>query len=200
MWKLRKPGDLCLQQFLARQASSQFSYAEVEGTADPMWPQNFDHDRNRVCLGNRPRAFEAACEALRQWRQFPSSWTRIFQPGAPLETGTTVAMVAHVFRQWWINACRIVYVVDGFTDVAEGAVRRFGFAYGTLLDHVESGEERFLIEQLSDGSVWYDLCAFSRPRLWCARLAYPLVRRLQRRFVRDSQCAMRTAVGSLVEN
>jgi uncharacterized protein (UPF0548 family) len=29
---------------------------------------------------------------------------------------------------------------------ADGPVRRFGFAYGTLPDHVESGEERFTVE------------------------------------------------------
>ena len=45
-----------------------------------------------------------------------------------------------------------------------GPVRRFGFAYGTLPGHAESGEERFLIEwdQDEDG-VWFDILAFSRP-------------------------------------
>ena len=42
---------------------------------------------------------------------------------------------------WWLNACRIVYVVD-----ESGPISKFGFAYGTLPGHVESGEERFLIE------------------------------------------------------
>jgi uncharacterized protein (UPF0548 family) len=41
-----------------------------------------------------------------------------------------------------------------------------------------------------DGSVWYDLLAFSTPRYWLVRLGYPLTRRLQRRFVRDSLAAM----------
>ena len=54
------------------------------------------------------------------------------------------------------------------------------------------------MEWLPDDSVWYDLRAFSRPRYWPARLGYPMTRRLQRRFVRDSKTAMRAAVATAV--
>ena len=75
---------------------------------------------------------------------------------------------------WSLNACRIVYVTD--EEGADG--RRFGFAYGTLADHMEAGEERFMVEwRREDGSVWYDLLAFSIPRHPLARLAAPLSRR-----------------------
>ena len=40
-----------------------------------------------------------------------------------------------------MNAGRVVYLVD-----EDGPVPRFGFAYGTLPGHAESGEERFLVE------------------------------------------------------
>jgi len=89
-----------------------------------------------------------------------------------------------------LNASRIVYTIDGGDDV-----RRFGFAYGTLADHVESGEERFSVEwRRQDGSVWYDLLAFSRPRHPLAKLGTPVGRALQRRFARDSLQAMARAV------
>ena len=81
-----------------------------------------------------------------------------------------------------MNAAKIVYVVE--------APRRFGFAYGTLPGHVESGEERLLIELADDDSVWYDILAFSRPNHFLTRLGYPFVRRLQKRFSRDSAAAM----------
>ena len=72
---------------------------------------------------------------------------------------------------------------------------RFGFAYGTLPGHAESGEERFLVEwDRADDAVWYDILAFSRPRHPLARLGYPLTRRTQRRFARDSAAAIRQAV------
>ena len=80
---------------------------------------------------------------------------------------------------------RIIYVID-----ETGPLCRFGLAYGTLADHVESGEERFLIEwDRSDDSVWYDILAFSRPRHVLARLGYPFVRRTQKRFARSSAAA-----------
>jgi uncharacterized protein (UPF0548 family) len=72
---------------------------------------------------------------------------------------------------------------------------KFGFAYGTLTDHGERGEERFTVEFNSDQTVWYDLFAFSRPNM-LARLAYPYTRLLQKRFASDSKAAMQKAVQS----
>jgi len=74
--------------------------------------------------------------------------------------------------------------------------RRFGFAYGTLPGHAERGEERFLIEWLTDDTVWYDLDAISCPRYWAARVAYPVARRLQRQFARLSKASMAAAVAA----
>jgi len=90
-----------------------------------------------------------------------------------------------------MNACRIVYAID-----EQGPLDRFGFAYGTLPDHGESGEERFTVEfNPNDQSVWYDLYAFSRPNP-LARLAYPFTRALQKRFAADSKTAMWKAAQS----
>src|ERR687894_409824 len=91
---------------------------------------------------------------------------------------------------WWLNACRIVYVVD-----EEGPVTRFGFANGTLPGHAGVGEERFLIEwDRASGEVWYDILAFSRPHVFLSRLGYPYLRRVQGRFGRESTAAMVRAV------
>jgi uncharacterized protein (UPF0548 family) len=85
-----------------------------------------------------------------------------------------------------------VYTID-----ETGPVCRFGFAYGTLPDHAESGEERFLVEwDRATDAVHYDILAFSRPRHPLARIGYPLTRRTQKRFARDSAAAMRRAVGA----
>lgn len=176
--------------FLARQREEPFSYAEV-GASQGAWPYGYSLDHNRVRLGEGAAVFAAGCAALRSWKMFPAPWTRISPPEAPIAEGTVVAMQARAFGFWWLNACRIVYVIDEMSPL-----RRFGFAYGTLPGHVEQGEERFSIEWRDDDSVWYDLKAFSRPRYWAVRLGKPLARKLQRRFVRDSQDAMCAAVGA----
>ena len=109
---------------------------------------------------------------------------------APIAVGTTVAVLAHVWGLWIVNACRIVYVIND-----SGPIETFGFAYGTLPGHVERGEERFTVRwDHADDSVWYEILAFSRPNHWLTRLGYPYVRRLQKRFARDSQLAMLNAV------
>jgi len=41
-----------------------------------------------------------------------------------------------------------------------------------------------------DNTVWYDILAFSRPNQLLVWLGYPVVRRLQERFRRDSAAAM----------
>jgi uncharacterized protein (UPF0548 family) len=132
--------------------------------------------------------FEAACAAMRRWEMFPRPWTEIIPAEAPIQVGQTVAVLARAFGLWWLNAARVVYVLD-----EAGPPRRFGFAYGTLADHTERGEERFSVEWHPDGRVWFDLFAFSRPRHPLARLAYPLARRLQKRFQAESKTAMRRA-------
>jgi uncharacterized protein (UPF0548 family) len=107
----------------------------------------------------------------------------------PIETGATVAVIVRHLGFWSMNACRIVYVLE-----ENGAVERFGFAYGTLVDHAERGEERFMVEwNRDDDAVWYDLLAASKPG-FCAKLGYPYTRSLQKRFAHDSKTAMKRAV------
>lgn len=176
-----------------------FSYPEVGASRDDsahLTGYNLDHNREQLSDGGEAD-FEAACEALRAWRMFPAPWTRISPERAPIRVGQVVAMQAHAVGFWWLSACRIVYQLDDYLSCSgcdDAVVRRFGFAYGTLPAHVEQGEERFSVELHLDGSVWYDLRAFSRPRYWPVRLAKPLARRLQMRFVRESKAAMRAAV------
>ncbi len=194
-YSFRRQTEGAVVIFLREQdASGQFSYAECGATRDnEARPAGYTVDHNRVRLGTGEAAFAAACAALRAWRMFPAAWTTILPEAAPIRTGQTVAMLAHALGFWWLSACRIVYVID--ETATEGEVRRrFGFAYGTLHAHVEQGEERFSVELHADGSVWYDLRAFSRPRFWPVRLGKPLARRLQRRFVRESKAAMIAAV------
>ena len=57
---------------------------------------------------------------------------------------------------------------------------------------IEAGAERFLIEWDTVSSVVaYDILAYSRPRHLLAKLGYPLVRRLQKRFAEDSMRALK---------
>lgn len=191
MLSLRKPSAESVRRFLAEQAKQPFSYEAVGATAATP-PVGFVADHTRIKLGEGELAFQSAEASLRRWEQFRLGWVEACSPHAPLQPGEVVAVLGRAVGAWWLNSCRVIYVVD-----ESGPVRRFGFAYGTLPGHVEAGEERFLIEwDRGDDSVWYDILAFSRPNHFLSRLGYPLVRRLQKRFGRDSAAAMLKAVRS----
>jgi uncharacterized protein (UPF0548 family) len=201
-WSFRAPHEREIGAFLAAQMGGAtepaFSYQEVGASRhNAERPRGYELDHNRARIGEGAADFAAACAAVRAWRMFPAPWTRIAPTNAPIRVGQIVAMQAHALGLWWLNACRIVYVIDEPERRETGeVVRRFGFAYGTLLAHVEQGEERFSVELHADGGVWYDLRAFSRPRYWPVRIGKPLARRLQARFVRESQASMRAAVAA----
>lgn len=188
---LQKPAPDNLRQFLAAQSELDFSYPNVGATAGTP-PAGYVVDRTRIDLGVGESAFDAAKAALRRWQQFQLGWVDAWSPDTPLEVGQTVAIMGWAVGFWWVNSCRIVYTVD-----ESGDTTKFGFAYGTLPGHVESGEERFLIEwDRATERVSYDILAFSRPNHILTRLGYPVVRWKQKRFGRDSAAAMFKAVNA----
>ena len=188
---LVKPSPQRIERFLAAQRNRTFSYREV-GFSRRGAPPGYNADHNRVRLGEGRAAFARAVEAVRSWKMFEMGWVSVHPAAAPVEPGTTIAVRFRHFGFWSLNACRIVYTVDD-----EGPVVRFGFAYGTLPDHAERGEERFTVEwHHEDGAVWYDIYAFSRPSHPLARLAFPLARFLQKRFVSGSKRAMARAAAA----
>lgn len=186
---LQKPAAESIRHFLLEQAELPFSYAAVGATADEP-PAGFAVDHTRIKLGEGEHVFQAARAALQRWEQFRLGWVEAWSPDTPIQSGEVVAVMGRAIGLWWLNSCRIAYVVD-----ESGEISKFGFAYGTLPGHVESGEERFLVEwDRGDNSVWYDILAFSRPNHFLTRFGYPLVRRLQKRFGRDSAASMLRAV------
>jgi len=192
MFTLTEPSGHDIERFISGQANLPFTYAEVGATRfdHAVAPRGFTLDHNRVQLGNGADVYERAVQALNQWRQFDLGWVTIVPPGVKLEKDAVVAVKARACRTWSLNACRVVYLIE-----EQGPVRRTGFAYGTLLDHVERGEERFLIEwNPIDESVWYDILAFSQPRHPLVRASFPVARMLQRRFARDSMAVMKSVV------
>ena len=117
---------------------------------------------------------------------FDLGWTSIFPRQAEIRPGMVVAVVVSHFGFWSVNLSRILFVEDDL-----------GFAYGTLAEHAESGEEKFSVTcNASDDSVWYEILAFSKPNHALAKAGYPLARMLQKRFARDSMAAMQRFIES----
>lgn len=190
MFSFRKPSPETVQRFLAEQKKCAFTYSAV-GDTEKTPPAGFVVDHTRVRLGDGEKVFHEARANIRRWGHFKLGWVESSSCDIPVLQGQVVGVLARVFGVWCLNACRIVSVID----TATSDLQRFGFVYGTLPGHVECGEERFLIEwDRSDDSVWYDIVAFSRPHHVLARIGYPVVRRLQKKFARDSAAVMQRDV------
>jgi uncharacterized protein (UPF0548 family) len=190
VFRLTEPSENEIRRFISSQKDTGFSYPEVGASATAV-PTGYNLDHNRIQLGSGEVTWRRATKAIRSWQMFSMPWVHLRWASAPILVGTDVAVSAHHLGFYSLNACRIVYVVD-----EKSPAMRFGFAYGTLLEHAESGEERFTVEwNREDDTVWYDILAFSHPRLMLAKLGYPLSRLLQKRFAEGSKAAMVKAAG-----
>jgi len=186
MFYFRRPNNAFIQDFLASQLNSNVTYVGI-GRTNSTPPSGYTVDHHRFELGRGDAVWDKSRSALQGWRQFELGWLEAIPKDTPLAPGAQVGLLARAWGMWILNAARIIYVIDEPT--------RFGFAYGTLPRHVETGEERFLVElNPASGDVSYDILAFSRPRHLLTRIGYPITRRMQKRFALDSGAAMRRAV------
>jgi uncharacterized protein (UPF0548 family) len=187
-----RPSRESIIEFISAQAHQTFSYPEV-GFSRQQAPRGYTVDHNRINLGHGSDLFQRAKTAIQQWKMFAIPWVSLCWPETPIELGATVAVLISHLGFWSLNASRIVYVIQ-----ERGRIEKYGFAYGTLADHGEIGEERFTVEfNQDDQTVWFELYAFSRPRI-VAALAHPFSRILQKRFARDSKAAMYRTVSGLL--
>jgi uncharacterized protein (UPF0548 family) len=191
---LTRPSEDEVRRFISDQSHSEFSYPEV-GASAATPPPGYNVDHCRIKLGSGERAWQRAVSAVRRWQMFDMPWVELCWPATPIREGAVVAVSIRQFGFFSLNAARIVYLVEESSG-KEGAMR-FGFAYGTLPGHAESGEERFTVEwSPHDGSVSYEILAFSRPKHPMAKLAYPFSRHLQKKFGDHSRRAMFRAVNA----
>jgi uncharacterized protein (UPF0548 family) len=147
----------------------------------------YDLDHHEFRLGVGRALFERARSALLAWRHFAVPWVDFHGPDF-VATGQVVATAVCVAGLWFVNPCRVVYVEPPDGNCA-------AYAYGTLPGHAESGEERFQVSLVPvSEAVVYELFAFSRPAILASRIAYPLARRIQRRFAVSSARALARAL------
>jgi uncharacterized protein (UPF0548 family) len=187
MFLARRPSQEAIDRFLRESRDLPLSYSPAGiVTADTV---RKDCDVATVAIGQGSAAFERARAALMTWRQFDIGWVETFPRHAPVAVGTAVAVLIRHLGFWSLNGCRVLYTVGSLDDGA-----RFGFAYGTLTNHAESGEELFevFVDPQTD-EVNYRIRAISWPQTTLARVGQPIVRLLQERFRDHSAAAMKRA-------
>ena len=189
MFLAQCPSQETIERFVRDSEGLPLSYSPV-GIAAGESSGRFDE--TLVAIGRGKADFERARAALLCWRQFDIGWVETFPRNAPIAPGTVVAVLVRHFGFWSLNGCRVVYRVGSVENDT-----RFGFAYGTLTNHAEAGEELFevFVDPRTE-EVMYHIRATSWPRSAVTYLGYPLVRALQARFRRHSAMAMKRATRS----
>ena len=174
-----RPSALEIDRFLAASRELPLTYGPI-GLAHGAVTAGYDMDDTIALIGRGRADFDRARAALAAWTHFDLGWVELFPRNASIEVGTSVAVLIRHLGFWSLNGARVVYHL-------EESATRFGFAYGTLTNHAEQGEEIFEIGfDPQSGEVTYRLRAASRPRAALARVGYPIARTLQARFRRDS--------------
>jgi len=196
MMFLRRPSPSAIDRFLRESRDLPLSYGPVGIVNDTKAAPSDRGRRYRrvdeqvVTIGRGERDLARAYSALVGWTQFDIGWVELFPRNAPIHPGTVVGVLIRHLGIWSLNGCRVVYTIGDDRS-------RFGFAYGTLTNHEEAGEELFevFLEPHTD-EVRYRIRATSWPYAAIAHLGQPIVRVLQQRFRRDSALAMQRAVAT----
>src|SRR5947207_2203441 len=187
MFFTRRPSSQAIERFIRESQELSLSYSPIGLAQSDGAGSNVDE--TVVAIGRGNVDFDRARSALVSWSQFDLPWVDLYPKTAPLEPGAVVAVLVRHLGFWSLNGCRVVY---GIGDRDRGT--QFGFAYGTLTNHAEAGEELFEVFLNRDSDdVMYRIRAVSRPRAVLARLGHPFVRSLQARFRRQSAEAMKRA-------
>ena len=186
MFLARRPSRNVIDRFIRESQDLPLSYGPI-GIVRTRTERNLDE--LKIAIGRGQADFERARGALLTWKQFELGWVETFPRQAPVAVGTVVAVLIRHLGFWSLNGCRVLYSVGSLNNVA-----RFGFAYGTLTNHAESGEELFevFIDPQTD-EVIYRIRAISWPQSTLARVGQPIVRLLQERFRDQSAAAMKRA-------
>jgi uncharacterized protein (UPF0548 family) len=167
---IRRPGPDRLAELLQQESTNRLTYPEVGATAGEL-PSGYHTIRASIVAGRGDGVFERASEAIRAWAPQRAAGIELLPPRPNLVEGQSLLLSFRSFPFHVTAACRVVYVVD--------EPDRYGFGYGTLPLHPESGEEAFIVERSGDGEVRFTITAFSRPRVLLSRLGTPVARRVQ---------------------
>ncbi len=186
---LHRPSPAFCRKALKDLEGLPLTYWERGATDWKRLPQGYAHAVDRVSLGCGDEVWASAKTALTHWACYPQEDWIGLSDYPPISTGQQVMVVFRVAGLWWTSPCRIIYVID--------EPERFGFAYGTLPGHVESGEELFLVErEPATGEVHYEIRMMANAAHPLARLVPTIVSAMQRRFRKTSMRQMSEAVGA----
>ncbi len=153
------------------------------------WPAGYARVKHRVRVGHGGEAYGRLARGILDWgiqRGAGLTVAAVPAASASMRAGGRVVCGFGLARVRLPVPCEVVWVEKPTAVVVlpDGQTRpqRSGFGYGTLPGHPASGEEAFIARIEADGSVHFDVLAFSKPSGLIFKLGSP-VTALSQRFV-----------------
>jgi uncharacterized protein (UPF0548 family) len=165
-----RPDAPALTRLIPRYAEQPYSYPDVGATQRADLPPGYHHVTRSVVLGADQLTFDRAADALTTWGMHRRAGLVVAASADRAAVDVTTVMAFGVAIAGVIIPCRVVWTAD--------EPDRRGFAYGTLPDHPERGEEAFIVERV-DGHVTLSIRAFSTPGNRLVRAASGVARFMQ---------------------
>lgn len=156
--------------------SPDYTYPDTGLTQWGRWPAGFRPLRHRIEVGHGRDSFNRLAGAILGWDLHRGAGLTVRAEGDRAVVGSVVVSGFGVGRLRIPAPCAVVWVEDMDDD---GGAFRAGFGYGTLKGHPETGEEAFIAELAADGTVYFELRAFSRHANRFYRLGWPVARTCQ---------------------
>ena len=169
-----KPSKAQLEAIRFEQSQADVTYEGIGLTLGPL-PAGYHHLHAERVVGSGADLMERGRDAIRTWTA-QAELGLVLEPTVPEFAEGSVLVFALPMKPsplWATGACRIMRIVN--------EPQRFGFVYGTLPHHPESGEEAFLVHHRDDDTVAFSVTAFSRGKSLPMRAAGPIGRVIQRR-------------------
>ncbi|GLB68018.1 DUF1990 family protein [Arthrobacter mangrovi] len=152
-------------------------------------PSGYRVVRHREAVGSGEEAFARLADGILGWNLHRGAGLRVDPATSRAAEGVDVVSRFGVGPLRLAAPCRVVWAVE--------EPDRAGFGYGTLPGHPASGEESFLAVLGSNGQVYLELFAFSRPSNWFYRAGAPVTVAVQEFVTRRYLAAARKlAAGS----
>lgn len=165
---------------------STFNYPDRGATARQPLPAGYHITHHRIRIGHGQAAFDTAGAAVTTFRAHRTSGMLVTAGARPVRPGDRVVVGIGIGPARIDAPCEVIWTAH--------EPRRTGFAYGTLTGHPACGEEPFVVDMEADGSVWFEVTAFSRPGSWYTRVAGPVLPFLQQAYARRlGRCVRRLA-------
>jgi uncharacterized protein (UPF0548 family) len=171
-----------------RTPGGELTYAGHGWTRQHRAPEGYRSVRHRIRVGHGEPAYAALAAGIMGWQLHRLAGLRVDRATPRAAPGVRVTAGFGAGRFRLPVPCQVVWAEE---DLRPAGARRTGFGYGTLPGHPESGEESFTAVLEPDGTVWFELFAFSRHANWFYTLGGPVASACQRLVTRRYLAAAR---------